>query len=269
LLAELAAKLCSVNPDTVLKWIRAGKLKAIRTTGGHCRVDFADLQATLAGASQPPGRRSEADSITHHTLRCWEYFADRGELSRECKGCVVYQIRASWCFKIGTPGCELGPAKHFCRTPCNECLYFQRVTGQAAKVLIVTPDDRTIARLVERQKSELSLGFARNGYEASAILDGFRPMFAVVDEELLLGGESRLLDYLACDARIQGMKIVLAVFRPHAERWRGSLSGPVSAVIEKPLELDRIHEVVQGFAVEVLDPEEVSELAATRNGSRG
>jgi excisionase family DNA binding protein len=33
-----AAKVLGVSPDTVLKWIKAGKLPASRTLGGHYRI---------------------------------------------------------------------------------------------------------------------------------------------------------------------------------------------------------------------------------------
>ena len=43
-----AAKLCAVSTDTVLKWIRKGRLKAFRTAGGHCRINRPDLQEWMA-----------------------------------------------------------------------------------------------------------------------------------------------------------------------------------------------------------------------------
>ena len=33
-----AANLLSVSPDTVLKWVRAGKIESYRTPGGHSRI---------------------------------------------------------------------------------------------------------------------------------------------------------------------------------------------------------------------------------------
>ena len=42
-----AARLCSVNPDTVLKWIKKGRLPATRTVGGHYRIEEQDLAALI------------------------------------------------------------------------------------------------------------------------------------------------------------------------------------------------------------------------------
>ena len=41
------AKLRSVTPDTVLKWIKGGQLPAIRTAGGHYRIARRDLDGHL------------------------------------------------------------------------------------------------------------------------------------------------------------------------------------------------------------------------------
>jgi len=46
--AEVAA-LFSVDPTTVTRWAKAGKLSAIRTLGGHRRYRAAEVQGLLAG----------------------------------------------------------------------------------------------------------------------------------------------------------------------------------------------------------------------------
>jgi len=53
--AEVAA-LFRVDPKTVTRWAKAGKLSAIRTLGGHRRYRAAEVQALLAGVQgdEPP-----------------------------------------------------------------------------------------------------------------------------------------------------------------------------------------------------------------------
>lgn len=54
--AEVAA-LFRVDPKTVTRWAKAGKLSAIRTLGGHRRYRAAEVQSLLAGvhgADAPP-----------------------------------------------------------------------------------------------------------------------------------------------------------------------------------------------------------------------
>ena len=46
--AEVAA-LFRVDPKTVTRWAKAGKLSAIRTLGGHRRYRAAEVQALLDG----------------------------------------------------------------------------------------------------------------------------------------------------------------------------------------------------------------------------
>lgn len=50
--AEVAARF-RVNPKTVTRWARAGKLNAIRTLGGHRRFRESEIQACLEQMSRP------------------------------------------------------------------------------------------------------------------------------------------------------------------------------------------------------------------------
>lgn len=47
--AEVAA-MFRVNPKTVTRWARAGKISAIRTLGGHRRFKASEIRAALASA---------------------------------------------------------------------------------------------------------------------------------------------------------------------------------------------------------------------------
>ena len=54
--SEVAA-LFRVDPKTVTRWAKAGKLSSIRTLGGHRRYRESEVRALLAGIPQP---RTEA-----------------------------------------------------------------------------------------------------------------------------------------------------------------------------------------------------------------
>lgn len=45
-----------VDPKTVTRWNNAGKLRAIRTPGGHRRYWRADINALLRGEKPPAGQ---------------------------------------------------------------------------------------------------------------------------------------------------------------------------------------------------------------------
>ncbi|MDP9398598.1 MAG: developmental transcriptional regulator BldC [Actinomycetota bacterium] len=53
--AEVAA-MFRVDPKTVTRWAKAGKLTSIRTLGGHRRYRTGEVRALLAGL---PGQRDE------------------------------------------------------------------------------------------------------------------------------------------------------------------------------------------------------------------
>jgi excisionase family DNA binding protein len=55
------AKLFRVDPKTVTRWAKAGKLTSIRTLGGHRRYRTAEVAALLAG--DRPARK-DADETT-------------------------------------------------------------------------------------------------------------------------------------------------------------------------------------------------------------
>ncbi len=44
------AELFKVNPKTVTRWARAGKITAIRTLGGHRRFDADEIRSILDNA---------------------------------------------------------------------------------------------------------------------------------------------------------------------------------------------------------------------------
>lgn len=50
--AEVAA-LFRVDPKTVTRWAKAGKLSSIRTLGGHRRYRESEVKALLAGIPSP------------------------------------------------------------------------------------------------------------------------------------------------------------------------------------------------------------------------
>ena len=64
--AEVAA-LFRVHPKTVTQWAKAGKLKALRTLGGHRRYREAEVRNLLGRTDSPPdvGRRASTPGAQH------------------------------------------------------------------------------------------------------------------------------------------------------------------------------------------------------------
>jgi hypothetical protein len=177
--------------------------------------------------------------------------SERGVVRDECKGCVVYRVRATLCFEVVRLQCDIGHAKLFCRNSCEDCVYYRRANGLATHVLVLTADEELIERLAGEESESVELRFARHSYEASASMSTFRPAFVVVDQELAARGEPSLVDCLAHESRVPGMKIVLAVpYRTGGQRRDGLKEDVAAAVIEKPFDLRRIEAVINNFPVE-------------------
>lgn len=60
--AEVAA-LFRVDPKTVTRWAKAGKLTSIRTLGGHRRYREAEVHALLAGITVPAAPAAAASPL--------------------------------------------------------------------------------------------------------------------------------------------------------------------------------------------------------------
>jgi excisionase family DNA binding protein len=65
---EVAA-LFRVDPKTVTKWARAGKLSCIRTLGGHRRYKTAEIRALLA-TSQIPKQAADGPDLDDVARQC-------------------------------------------------------------------------------------------------------------------------------------------------------------------------------------------------------
>jgi len=247
-----AARLCAVKPDTVLKWIKKGRLRAVRTAGGHFRVDQTDVALLV---SQDRGRDrqwEERSALCSRPMRCWEYM-NHGP-GDECRDCVVRQVRANWCWKLVNLVRGTGHAKRFCTGLCQECPYYRRVHGLLTNVLVITRDEALIQELARRANHSIDFRFARRGYDASAIISVFRPAFVVFDQAVLENLGMTLIEELASDPRTAGARLLVAV-RKGAMAFRLH-SSAVYATIEEPFHADEIVAIVNRIPVEGVEAEE-------------
>ena len=258
-----AAKLCAVTPDTVLKWIKKGRLEATRTAGGHYRVALPDLEPFMAGFGQkpsPPISEGTFPSIRSHVgtkeetdeVPCWEFLSDNGETREACKQCVVYRVKATRCFLMAGLDSDVGHAHQFCEGTCEECVYYRRVQGLGTQVLFISSDEELVYRIEWSEDESITMRFARNGYEASALVQEFRPEVAIIDLDGLPDQGFGLLDSIAADPRVPHIRVILVV-APEAmarvrQRPRHRL---VVSMLEKPHVCEHIEEVVRGSLVEL------------------
>ncbi len=274
-----AANRCSVTPDTILKWIKKGRLKAVQTAGGHHRIEKRALESLFpksstfpkSSAFQETGSKSPEEAPEF--LRCWQYMSNRGSTRDECKKCLAYRARAAWCFAMTDVVCDLGQVKRVQESSCEECSYYRRVNGMATNVLIITPDEKHISRLSEEKNESLRLRFARNGYEASGIIHEFRPAFVIVDQEYPRSRETELIKNLATDPRLTGIRIIIALPHGTARRKKGWFSKEgqkdknlIDGMIEKPYGANRVVGVINSFPVEFSKPENLRSIGTDQEG---
>lgn len=246
-----AAQLCSVKPDTVLKWIKKGRLRASRTAGGHYRVEEREVNSLLAQDRTRDEEWEQRTALCSRPMRCWEYM--NHSPGTECRDCVVYQVRASWCFRMVNVVKGAGHGKRFCTGLCQECPYYRRVHELPTNVLVITRDEPLIQDLARQAGETIDFRFARRGYDASAIIAVFRPAFVVLDQAVLADLGVALIDALASDPRTIGARIILAV-------RKGSMSGRVHngaiyAAVEEPFSAADILTLVNRIPVETLERE--------------
>lgn len=208
------ARLCGVTRDAVVKWVKAGKLAATQTPGGHYRVPRESCE-TLIERRRPSAHQGEGRQPTPRkpaaSLRCWEYFGDGGSPREVCRSCLVYLARAQKCYRLAELGENAGHRLHFCRNDCRTCAYYRACQGMATEVLIVTRDEALTHRLLMKaDPGAVSMRFTRSGYESSAVLSSFSPALIVLDTSLPEVRDGHLQSAMLDDPRIPGSRIILA-----------------------------------------------------------
>jgi len=116
-----AAELLSVTPDSVLKWIKSGKLQARRTPGGHHRIARKSIDELLFKSQ----KTHQSSQDQHDFQYCWEFNAQQKHCNIRCEDCVVYRISAKHCYKMCNFPKEVGHLKQFCTTSCDNCEYYR------------------------------------------------------------------------------------------------------------------------------------------------
>ncbi len=235
-----AAKLCSVKPDTMLKWIKKGKIKASRTAGGHFRVNRSDMADYISSTHS----ENEEDSIkgTRKPFQfCWEYFALHGEIIQDCLKCLVYSSRTMRCWELSRLSTEFGFAGIYCTTTCNDCKYKQDQRSKPFQVILVTDDDQIKTSLLEQSEGTWSImRFTNCEYGCSSIIDQFRPDYIVIDGYCF--SEERCAEFcfnLQQDPRIPETKIIM-LLSESAQKKGNRNQSKIYKYINKPFSAHKL-----------------------------
>lgn len=235
-----AAKLLSVSADTVLKWVKAGKISSYRTPGGHYRIPADAVETLLPGTRLDPVLTESDKSYDF----CWNFYAGDKGVRTECTDCVAYRSKARRCYEMrGIPE-EFGHLRLFCESSCEECDFYQRTHQQRRSVLIVSRHHRWLDELVtQADGTTLKLECATSEYECGTLIEKFRPDFIVLDRSLGSSRTRNLCRHLNEDERIPFTRIILT---SRFARWTEECEQEVCGWIEKPFTLPQLDNFIEG-----------------------
>jgi excisionase family DNA binding protein len=239
-----AARLLSVSADTVLKWVRSGKIRSYRTPGGHARIPREAVEKLL------PHSRIRAQATVDRTPEvpyeyCWDFYSDDGTIKEECLDCLVYRSRARRCYEMRDIPELFGLLKLQCNKACADCEYYAIAKKQGRSALIVSRD-RDLIKPLEAHKddAELTLRFASGEYDCAVILDKFRPDYVVVDYSMGAVRSRHICQHLAEDERVPFARVILTSKTVQA---RESCDRQVLGWIEKPFTFEQLKSCLQGI----------------------
>jgi excisionase family DNA binding protein len=231
-----AAKVLGVSPDTVLKWIKAGKIPASRTLGGHYRIrgDTIDKLLPRRESLYPTAKTAAPRRPFRY---CWEFNSEGNTLRDGCRDCLVYKTRAKLCYEMSSVPREFGHMKLFCDSECENCGYYKYIKERSVNVLIITNDRELLGDL--RVSGNVSLKITNCEYECSAIVEKMRPEIAVIDCSFRKSKD--FYGYLVNDPRIPDIAVILASDTEIPfEYSKKKIIGHVS----RPLTVEKIEEYI-------------------------
>jgi excisionase family DNA binding protein len=232
------ARLLSVTPDTVLKWIKRGRVPATQTAGGHYRVARQHVELLSRQTAGPA-----VEPAPSRLVYCWEYYSDDGVVGERCQECLVYRARALRCYELSALSRESGFSGAYCKTSCNECPYYLEQLQR--RVLVVSDSVRLRDRLAaESENSPLLVRFASCEYECAAFLEEFHPHFVVIDCTLPRKTCNDLCSHLSSDPRVPGVQIILTA--PAGSRRAGSAEHEMKDQIPRSFSIRDLEEHIAG-----------------------
>ncbi len=230
------AKLCAVKRDSVVKWIRAGKLPANRTAGGHYRVPRSHLIEFMQK------RRSGVplDRLGKNQAYCWEFHAKKGKIHGDCKKCICFRSRTLRCYELIKSGLSGGHNAVFCLDSCESCDYYKAVRARPAKIILVTGKEETASRMKsDAVNFNCEVRVARSGYQCSTILHSFQPDYIILDGVPNEANLDELIRDLTDDVRRAGARLIIIGYEnskddySEVEHYRGPFTLDAISGIER------------------------------------
>ena len=235
-----AARLLSVSPDTVLKWVKAGKIKSRRTLGGHFRIPTAALdvpsgeeKSGIAGVV-----RSNDDFVY-----CWEYLARDGEIKPECHECITFRSRSQRCYELRDLPEGFGCLAMQCADQCEDCEYYRLVQGSLINILILSESGHMGQDGdAGDQDNEFNIKYVSDEYEMASTIQSFRPDYIVIDCGIGKKRTASLCTNLFNDARMPVARIILSSKSRDLSEY---CDKDVFGWIRKPISISRLRSCIK------------------------
>jgi excisionase family DNA binding protein len=239
-----AAELLHVAPDTVLKWVRAGKIRSYKTLGGHFRIPISAIEGTHNETASRREKAKVSQQMVSYQY-CWEYFARDKEFNPECLECITYRSGSKRCYELRDLPDGLGCLGVYCVSSCDVCDYYRLVKGQGPNIMIVSSDSSILKEASQAAVSDgLLLKFVKNEYECAAALEKFRPDCIVIDGSF---GSRRIKGFcqnLFDDPRMPVVRIVLASKKEQTAQY---CDREVYGWIKKPFSIQQLRDCIKGM----------------------
>ena len=210
-----AAVLLGVSPDTILKWVKAGKISSHRTLGGHYRISPSAIELPekdLAGANYSVvDAASEQDSQQSDFQYCWQFQSKNGKIKKECLSCLSYQSRSYRCYELRRQTDSEDYWQSVCNTSCEKCSYYHEVIGKERNVLILSNGRKLLKKGEDTgQTEDFRIEFAESEYECSCLVEKFRPDYFVIDYALGVRRVTALCRSIHNDKRIPVSRVIIS-----------------------------------------------------------
>jgi len=238
-----AAKLLSVSPDTVLKWVKAGKIKSKRTLGGHFRIPSSEIKVFNGNeiVSLDNGLNNNLPAPYQY---CWEFLAAGGPIKPECKECITFRSRASRCYELKDIPGSMGCLNLMCDTECDKCEYFKVVKGQKINILVLSENQKIVRDLDSLDdNSTFRILFSDDEYSAAVAIQEYRPDYIIVDCSFGKKRTGYICNNLFNDIRIPVVRIILS---SKSKNINDYCDKEVFGWIRKPFKVDQLTECIRG-----------------------
>ena len=198
-----AAHLCGVKSDTVLKWIKAEKIAATKTAGGHYRIHTESLQPFLSECTD--SKQVSLDSLA----KCWEFCAKEGKVKPGCLQCIVFRSDAENCHILATLGKSGGYQGINCKVSCEFCEYFKYKQKAKSKVLVITENNEFIEKLNSASGEMIEFIFSCCGYTACNAIQDSHPDLILIDDTINSTVAEELCNHILEDKRVNNARVFL------------------------------------------------------------